>query len=142
MQTFLPHADFRLSAESLDNTRLHNQYNEAKVILKTLLGGFYKKGWPHHPATKMWRGHEGALTTYMRSILNEWARRGGDAAPSHRELDGLVDLCDDESFELPPWLGDDEVHESHRSNLALKLPQHYQPQWPDSGPGKPYVWPV
>ena len=64
MQTFLPYEDFEKSARVLDDKRLGKQRSESIIILKTLLGVYEKegrKGWPHHPATKMWAGHEVAL---------------------------------------------------------------------------------
>jgi hypothetical protein len=41
----------------------------------------------------------------------------------------------------PPWLGDERLHASHRSNLLRKDPEHYgQFEWtePDD---LPYWWP-
>jgi len=43
---------------------------------------------------------------------------------------------------LPPWLGDEELHRSHRSALVRKDPAHYRPLFPDVPDDLPYVWPV
>ena len=78
MQTFLPYADFRKSAECLDDRRFNNQINEALIILRTLTGWYTKhgkNGWPNHPATKMWRGHEVALARYAIACLIEHCHR-------------------------------------------------------------------
>jgi len=50
VNTFLPHADFVKSAESLDNKRLGKQRVEAWQILQALRGN--TKGWVNHPATR------------------------------------------------------------------------------------------
>jgi hypothetical protein len=43
---------------------------------------------------------------------------------------------------LPPWLGDEAFHLSHRSALVRKDPDHYRPLYPDAPDDLPYVWPV
>jgi hypothetical protein len=43
---------------------------------------------------------------------------------------------------LPPWLGDDDFHRSHRSALVRKDPDFYGPKFPDVPDDLPYVWPV
>jgi hypothetical protein len=43
---------------------------------------------------------------------------------------------------LPPWLGDEDLHLSHRSALVRKDPEHYRPHFPDVPDDLPYVWPV
>ena len=73
MQTFLPYSCFTQTARVLDPRRRNNQRSEAQVLLKTLLGLYPEKngrpgGWPRHPATKMWAGHEKALYRYALSI--------------------------------------------------------------------------
>ena len=43
--------------------------------------------------------------------------------------------------ELPPWLGDDALHLSHRSALVRKDPDFYRPLFGDVPEDLPYVWP-
>ena len=120
------------------------------IILKTLLGVYEKegrKGWPHHPATKMWKGYEGYLSIYTRYVCAEWKRRGHKDTvyawvvevcsqyPTFRELRPYED-------HRPPWLGNEEFHRSHRSNLLRKMPEHYRQYWPDERDDLPYIWPV
>jgi Pyrimidine dimer DNA glycosylase len=136
MQTFLPYDSFMKSAEVLDNKRLGKQRVETLQILKALLLPTY--GWKNHPATKMWRGFEGALTLYGITICDEWRRRGFK--------DTLFDKFGEESRRhqiiTPPWFGDESVHASHRSNLLRKAPEHYsQFNWQEPN-DLPYVWPV
>jgi hypothetical protein len=42
----------------------------------------------------------------------------------------------------PTWMGNDEFHLSHQSNLVRKFPEHYGPQFPGVSPDLEYVWPV
>lgn len=46
-----------------------------------------------------------------------------------------------EAGELPGWLGDDELHRSHRSALLRKEPAHYRRFFHDVPDDLPYVWP-
>jgi hypothetical protein len=138
VQTFLPYADFAESARVLDDVRLGKQRVEAYQLVRTLDG--VTKGWRHHPATKMWRGHIDALIDYGIAMCREWVSRGR-ADTVHEKL--LVHRVhrDDEGG-LPRWLGDAALHDSHRSNLLRKDPEWYgQFGWtvPDD---LPYVWPV
>lgn len=136
MQTFLPYADFTMSAAALDNSRLGNQcYRECK----TLLNG----GWRHHPASKMWQGHKGALCSYALALVDEMETRGRwkvEVIDRWRRFfqtrrEGL-------DRALPAWLGDERIHASHRSSLLRKDPSWYgQFGWTET-PGLPYVWPV
>ena len=129
MQTFLPYADFTLSAQSLDRQRLGKQRVEAKQIVLALRDPDY--GWQHHPAVKMWRGYETALMAYGTAICGEWLNRG--------YRDTLLDFfrCDD-IVVMPPWIGDERVHRSHRANLVRKDPNHYKF---DEEPTLGYFWP-
>ncbi|MER3453404.1 MAG: cytoplasmic protein, partial [Chloroflexota bacterium] len=43
---------------------------------------------------------------------------------------------------LPPWLGNEALHRSHRSSLVRKDPAWYRPRFPDVPDDLPYVWPV
>jgi hypothetical protein len=133
----------------LDNKRLGKQRSECKIILKTLLGTYKKegrKGWPHHPATKMWTGCERALVRYSIAICDEWIARGHN--DSCRDWFAQVgrDLTSEAAplyrAPTPEWLGNEEFHRSHRSNLIRKDPNHYRHRWPDIPDDLPYVWPV
>ncbi len=147
MQTFLPYPDFRSSAESLDSSRLGKQRVETLQILRALELPEY--GWVNHPAVRMWRGYTPALVLYGLIFAQVWRERGhadttaaqmAEFAPEV-EADGLAqrDLAD--RGLLPPWLGDDEVHRSHRSRLLTKDPDHYRSKFAGTAPGSDYHWP-
>jgi len=135
MQTFLPHTSFDESAKVLDRQRLGKQRVEVLQLLRALNGE--TTGWRNHPACVMWRGYEVALANYGLAICKEWIRRG------------YKDTCFDKIFKynnrivsLPPWIGDNGFHASHRSNLLRKDPIHYgQFGWSEPN-DLPYIWPI
>lgn len=139
MQTFLPYADFSASAEVLDRARLGKQRVETLQIMTALMTG---KGWTSHPATLMWRKYEWALLQYQGAICKEWRNRA------------YSDTCLDKTREIyeknlrwteqriwPHWLGDEEFHLSHQSNLVRKDPDHYRNFFLDIDDNYEYVWP-
>lgn len=148
MQTFLPYADFERSARVLDARRLGKQRVECIQVLRGLIVEGY--GWRHHPAVKMWRGHEEALGRYAFACCEVWVEGGfADtcAATIATELAGVgvpqvrsqAELA--QAGALPPWLGDEDFHRSHRSALVRKDPEHYRPLFGDVPDDLPYVWP-
>lgn len=163
MQTFYPldTTDFGAIAKVLDNKRLNKQALEGWQIMMTLLEldpqGNHRqpKGWKHHPAVKMWRGHEIALNLYVQCMVREWKSRGfkstiGDKAEATIQTAiarGLVDLpnnwCPDfvENEQLRA-----EVASSHRLALLHKDYEWYsQFNWLEDTGSRPetyeYVWP-
>ena len=149
MQTFLPYADVRRCAAVLDDRRLGKQRVEVLQLMRALTVPGH--GWRHHPAAKMWRGHEEALAAYGQAICAEWTRRGHADTCSTKILDdartaGVVQVRTPEELAsagaLPPWWGDEAVHRSHRSNLLRKDPDHYGQFFDDVPDDLPYVWPA
>jgi len=141
MQTFLPSPDYAESARVLDYKRLGKQRVETKQILLAM--GKDKGGWVNHPATKMWRGYEIELCRYGFAMSKEWVMRGyndnlavffTDSLLSYKRQ-GLND-------QPPPWLGDDFIHASHRSNLLRKDFDFYKQYGWREPSDLPYVWPV
>jgi hypothetical protein len=148
MQTFLPYADFARCAAVLDPRRLGKQRVEALQILRAITVPGY--GWRHHPAAKMWKGYEEALGAYGLAICREWCRRGhADTCDTKIRLElaglGITSVREqsdlDRAGALPPWLGDEAFHRSHRSSLLNKDPEWYGDVFTDVPPDLPYVWP-
>lgn len=142
MQTFVPYADVLRSVRVLDSKRLGKQRSETMIIYNTLIGQYEKegkKGWPFHPAVKMWRGAEQALLHYGLEVCSEWQRRGfadnGTLEWFHTRI-----VWSGPS-PMPGWWGRVDVHESHRSQLLAKDSQYYKQHFPRVQPGMPYVWP-
>lgn len=137
MQTFLPYSSFTESAQCLDYRRLGKQRIEAKQIHQTLLGE--SDGWKNHPAVKMWQGFEGALAIYGLTMCLEWSViRGFNDTTLPYFLYYAKSII---APTFPTWLGLEEFHSSHRSNLIRKFPEHYnQFNWKELD-NLPYYWP-
>jgi len=136
MQTFLPYPSFAESAACLDSKRLGKQRVEALQIWNIVSGKRTTGGWINHPAVSMWRGHPDALALYTNIMITEWIKRGYN---NTMELVKPIQLPE---FTLPSWLGNADLHASHRSNLLRKDSEFYsQYNWsePDD---LPYVWSV
>ena len=132
MQTFLPYADFRKSAQCLDRARLGKQRVEALQLIRALRGE--TKGWVNHPACKMWREHTNALCVYLYVCIEEWTRRG--------YANTIVVPMTVGPAHLPMWFGDERLHASHRSNLLRKDPVYYGRFGWTEPPDLPYFWPT
>jgi pyrimidine dimer DNA glycosylase len=149
VQTFLPFADFEETARSLDTRRLGKQRVETLQIVRALTRPAH--GWRHHPAVRMWRGYEEALGAYGTAVCREWQRRGYADTCEAKITDELgaagiaVPVRPVEELrqagQLPPWLGDEKLHRSHRSALVRKDPDFYRPRLGDVPSDLPYVWP-
>lgn len=135
MQTFLPYKNFERSARVLDYKRLGKQRVEVLQILQALERE--SGGWVNHPATRIWRGYTNALVAYGLLICREWQTRG------------YKDTCDikiaqfwkrGERVVLPPIIGREEFHASHRSNLLRKNFEHYSKFGWREPDDLPYIW--
>lgn len=145
MQTFLPSPSFRRSAVVLDDRRLGKQRVEVLQVLRALhLEGY---GWSNHPAVLMWRGHTRALVAYGLAVIEEWSGRGyadatrADIAEFALPLPALAEE-DLPPEELPPWLGWDKLHRSHRAALIRKNQATYAGMFLDTPSDLPYAWPA
>jgi hypothetical protein len=149
VQTFLPYPDFLASARVLDQKRLGKQRVEAIQVLRGLTRPGY--GWRNHPAVKMWTGYEEALVRYGLDVCAVWSEPGRAdtcAATLVTDLAAAVgpapvrtqaELA--RAGELPPWLGREDLHRSHRSALLRKDPEHYRPLFGELPEDLEYVWP-
>jgi hypothetical protein len=134
--------------EFLDQQRLGKQRVEAAQILEVLLNepflpknllslvpfDYSNSQWRNHPVIQMWRGHEEWLKLYLACAIGEWCSRGYSNTiqiPLHNAGEQIP----------PPWLGKEEFHRSHRSNLVRKFPLHYRQFWPNEDATLPYYWP-
>ncbi|MFA9444499.1 MSMEG_6728 family protein [Egicoccus sp. AB-alg6-2] len=145
MQTFLPFPSFAGSAEVLDDRRLGKQRVETLQILRAL--HFEGYGWRHHPAVTMWRGYTDALVTYGVTMVDGWVERGhrDTTRAQIAEFVHPEDPRDEPALaaagRLPPWMGWEPLHRSHRAALLRKDPAHYAPLLPDTPVELDYVWP-
>ncbi|WP_432523117.1 MSMEG_6728 family protein [Kineococcus sp. SYSU DK006] len=144
MQTFLPYPDFARSAAVLDAPRLGKQRVETLQVLRALELPDY--GWVNHPAVRMWRGCTPALVAYGLACVAEWKRPGRADSTERLIAEFAPEVVGRAQAELahlmPPWLGDEAVHRSHRSALLRKDPAFYRPVFGDGEPDDlPYHWP-
>lgn len=100
-------------------------------------------GWKNHPATKMWRGHEWTLLKYQKACCEDWMENLGYEDTCFEKTLWLYFQCYDGKNDLgvPSWLGDEEFHRSHQSNLIRKDPDHYRKIFPGVPDDLPYIWP-
>ena len=138
MQTFLPYADFFMSAASLDTKRLGKQRVECLQLLNSLTGRTTGRGWANHPAREMWRPYVQALVEYGIVVCMEWRKRGYNDTC----LEKISSFKDGTSVVYPWWIGDEKFHNSHKSNLLRKNLEYYSRYWPDMEDTHPYIWPV
>lgn len=130
MQTFVPYPDLNKIVKCLDYRRLNKQRLESKQILRCLQGTG-SLGWRHHPAIKMWKGHEGFLTAYMNAMITEWIGRG---------YKNTLPLLPVENTIEPMWWGG-RIHSTHRAALLAKNFDYYsQFDWKEL-PEIKYFWP-
>ena len=144
MQTFLPYPDPAASAAALDDRRLGKQRVETFQVLRALTWPSY--GWKNHPAVAMWRAFVPALVRYGLDVCDAWVARGYADALRPQLLDWTAgrepvwtELA--AAGQVPPWFGDPDVHESHRSALVRKLPAVYRSLFPAVRDDLPYAWP-
>lgn len=138
MQTFVTSYDMNETARKLDYRRLGKQRVEAFQILRTNLGLI--KGWPHHPATKSWKGYEPfLLKVYIKAMMEEWARRGYKNILCTNMYNEAMEIIGDVNPVIPPWINDRMIL-SHKSNLVRKNPDYYSDIFPGIPDDIPYAW--
>jgi hypothetical protein len=145
MQTFLPFKNFSKSANCLDRMRLGKQRVETLQIMKSITTDNVN-GWRNHPAVLMWKEYPWALLQYQISICNEWTGRGYkdtclDKSINLYKLYMSVYEIDTSKEQYPNWIGNENFHISHQSNLLRKNKNHYI-KFFDVDPTLPYYWPT
>jgi hypothetical protein len=160
MITFVPFPSYEKSARVLDRQRLCSQRREGCG----LLNGITKSKVGDHPGKlpvmwQMWWYHPEALAVYIRTIDEEWQRRGYQTykiipavtlalekvgldksvmykSQSELEVEGLMTI----------WHNNEDFHRSHRLKLAWKKWEYYEGKFDDvkSMPVEEpiYIWPT
>jgi hypothetical protein len=162
VQTFVPLFGSADVAKVLDQKRLNKNALEGWQILMNLVQldpqGNHRvsKGWSNHPAVKMWRGHEGALVSYILKMVLEWEKRGYKSTIGQKTLQTYIQAVKlgritRESHLYPDWMRNREqfadIASSHRMALLSKDYEWYsQFGWPEDSGRRPdtydYIWPV
>ena len=123
MQVFMPYADYQKSLESLDTKRLVKQGLEASQLLDIMFNiptksGKLRKGWMNHPALIAWAATPGALVEYL--IYNSLEMKNRDCKTDYIDTKLSEYKKYTTSLSSPVWLGDEEIHSSHRARLLQK----------------------
>ena len=137
MQVFMPYPCFADSVGALDSRRLLNQVvNESYVIIRGK--------WPNHPASKIWADYKWALAHYCLCGLRELSARGAINNTSlklWRMYYGRATGQYRHNKTLPPIMGYEPYHASHRSQLLAKAPRFYVGYgWKEEPGALEYVW--
>lgn len=135
--TLMPYIGFFKSVQSLDDARASRQRQDALKILKGLMSD---PAVPYHISQAGWSGYEYTLGVYGMSACSNWQQKRGHrdnlAFQIHQILEGVP-----HDLDMPPWMGDLNIHRSHRSYLIRRLPEHYLPSWPNTPENMPILWP-
>jgi hypothetical protein len=123
MQVFMPYADYKKSVQALDTKRLIKQSLENTQLLDIIFklptkSGKPRKGWMNHPALIAWKDTPGALIKYLECNIAEMKERG--CKTDYAELRLQLYKSFTVSSDSPIWLGDEDIHASHRSRLLQK----------------------
>lgn len=143
----------QLLYELCDHRIVHDDDHVAKGRPETSLE--YHKRWHRHFAYRMWEGHFDALAAYALAVLTERHRRKAHvlyAIANVKALDAnpLFKCSRFNWYQqtlakkglLPSWLGTARLHQTHRSYLLSKNPEHYSKLgWTDV-PNLELYWPV
>jgi hypothetical protein len=115
-------------------------------------------GWIDHSCTIMWQDYPEALRYYQWCMFKEWTRKrwnwditngeylyGFDIFKNkYKNTSPMIIDTINTSHKMiyPKWLGNEELHRSHRLNLLFKNPEHYSKYFKEEIPKtKPdYVW--
>ena len=100
---------------------------EGRQIYNILSSNKNKGGWVKHPAVLMWKNYDTGLYHYLKSIKNECAARGIKWEKNWNAIEKMHEWNWNrgDNVVMPPWWGDERVHQSHRNNLYRKDPEHY-----------------
>jgi hypothetical protein len=77
-------------------------------------------------------------------MVDEWTARGGEDTTRDKILEFAPQAAHPDyaaKIPMPPWLGNADLHLSHRSRLVAKDPRFYAKVFPGTDPDLEYVWP-
>lgn len=150
MNILIPFSDYRKSAEHLYPGELAGSWqgrrgnhlgNQFWREGKTLISG----GWPHHPASIIWKPYFYSLCDYLiehHNVLQDIY---------HRSYPHILQFIKDKQATFtdtgtPPFVGNEDFHAAMRSNLLRKDKEkgwnwYCKFGWTESD-DLPYIWPV
>lgn len=141
MQIFSPHSNFIDISNCLDNKRLNKQKIEIFQIINCIVKGDGAKGWRHHPAVKMARGHEHFFINYGLEIAHECIRRGFKDTMIPK-IAALKEHFSPQTVKVPKYWSNEKFHASHRAALLAKKYDWYSKfGWKEEAKID-YFWPI
>lgn len=137
IQTWLPFPNFRESAQALSDSDLELQRYHVLHIIETLhlvetsdLPEEYDKTDVSDLSLvcNMWREYEMQLCEYGLEICDEWSVRNRIPDPLYQHIAKHLEWAtsDDALMGTPQWFGNIDFHDSHKSALFRKNPEHYR----------------
>jgi hypothetical protein len=81
---------------------------------------------------------------YGLAMVDEWTARGGEDTTREKIMEFAPQAAHPgyaAKIPMPPWLGNEDLHLSHRSRLIAKDPRFYSKVFPGTDPDLEYVWP-
>jgi hypothetical protein len=141
----MPHINSGATAASLSDTDLREQIGVVDRIVRGLEGDESgQEG--DFLGLSMWTGFEYRLILHGMRLAHELI-----AIRHIAVAEGLTAYIAKIGIELeeagdtdrtdPPWVGNLDVHRSHRSQLIRLDPQSYADRWPNTPPRMPALWP-
>lgn len=127
MHTFLPKINFHASLRLLRDEELHQQRLDGLKVLEYLKD---EDDDPEDPCAESWRGFEYGLIVYTLAACSVWRLERRKTCSVWKEIKALEKGDPRKVYALPSWVGDIDVHRSHRAELIRRAPSFYRPLFP------------
>ena len=129
MIAWSPYPNFAVSAHVLSATHLGRQLGDCTTMISILSGALPGGTHRYDRSLDMWRGKERSLCTYTDAIVRELRRRG-----YYEDLKSPLEDADlwqipkdwlEQKNTMPPWVGEESLHASHRATLLSEDMEWY-----------------
>lgn len=145
MITWMPHIRSLAVARSLNDDDLYEAVHAATSILQLVEQRPAPSAENEWLPSQMWVGFEYALCLHGLMLATELVSQrhlavdevpGAYLSKIGTELENIGST----NRSMPPWVGDLDVHRSHRSQLIAQTPD-YTEKWPATPVAMPILWP-
>lgn len=145
MITWMPHIRSLTVARSLSDSHLHEAVISAEKMLRLVEQRPAPTDEISWLAYSMWYGYEYPLCLHgltLATTLVSERRIAVDEVPGSYMAEVGIEIENSGAADraVPPWIGDKDVHRSHRSQLIMLDPA-YADVWPGTPPQMPILWP-
>ncbi len=132
MMIWLPYPDFTKSVSCLNTQHLNRQRANCQVLSKSFIS---PNRWNHVPTFKAWKNYYEVFQYYHDVCVKEWVKRG------FRTIAVLYEAPKPDKRDLPWFIGEEQYHASHRSNLLRLDPTYAGIEGWREPSNLPYLWP-